>query len=261
MKQREIETLIHYPVAIPRQPALAATSPAMCPIADSCARKSCRCRCIRAFWMRPWPPWLRRHRLSGGDRRLTKDLIIGLSHHMRRTLLLTLALSVAAAWPAGAQNLKVEFHDGRVSVEATSVPVRAILTEWGKIGGTKIVGVEQNQRRADHREVDQRDRGAGARNDPAQRRGLHGRAAQRRSRCVDVRPHHGDGDELPLRRPSRPTRARRRSNQAPPSTARNVSFRRASGRNRPSLQSRTSRMKIHRTHRCSLSRSRARAAS
>ena len=34
MKQRAIETLIHYPVAIPRQPALAATSPAMCPIAD-----------------------------------------------------------------------------------------------------------------------------------------------------------------------------------------------------------------------------------
>ena len=34
MKQRGIETLIHYPVAIPRQPALAATSPAMCPIAD-----------------------------------------------------------------------------------------------------------------------------------------------------------------------------------------------------------------------------------
>jgi dTDP-4-amino-4,6-dideoxygalactose transaminase len=34
MKQRGIETLIHYPDAIPRQPALAATSPAMCPIAD-----------------------------------------------------------------------------------------------------------------------------------------------------------------------------------------------------------------------------------
>ena len=62
---------------------------------------------------------------------------------MRRTLLLTVALSVVAAWPAGAQNLKVEFHDGRVSVDATSVPVRTILTEWGKIGGTKIVGVER----------------------------------------------------------------------------------------------------------------------
>lgn len=34
MKQRGIDTLIHYPVAIPRQRALAATSPAMCPIAD-----------------------------------------------------------------------------------------------------------------------------------------------------------------------------------------------------------------------------------
>jgi len=29
-----VETLIHYPVPIPRQPALAATSPAMCPVAD-----------------------------------------------------------------------------------------------------------------------------------------------------------------------------------------------------------------------------------
>jgi len=34
MKNRGIETLIHYPVPIPRQPALSATSPAMCPIAD-----------------------------------------------------------------------------------------------------------------------------------------------------------------------------------------------------------------------------------
>jgi len=34
MKDRGIETLIHYPVPIPRQPALSATSPAMCPIAD-----------------------------------------------------------------------------------------------------------------------------------------------------------------------------------------------------------------------------------
>src|SRR6188508_327385 len=62
---------------------------------------------------------------------------------MRRALLFAVALSVVAAWPAGAQNLKVEFHDGRVSVEATSVPVRTILTEWGKVGGTKIVGADR----------------------------------------------------------------------------------------------------------------------
>jgi hypothetical protein len=62
---------------------------------------------------------------------------------MRRTLLLAAALSILGAWPAGAQNLKIEFHDGRVSVDASSVPVRTILTEWGKIGGTKIVGADK----------------------------------------------------------------------------------------------------------------------
>jgi hypothetical protein len=62
---------------------------------------------------------------------------------MRRALFLTVALSLAAAWPAAAQGLKVEFHDGRVTVDANAVPVRVILTEWGKVGGTKIVGAER----------------------------------------------------------------------------------------------------------------------
>lgn len=63
---------------------------------------------------------------------------------MRQALLLTVTLSVATAWPAAAQNLKVDFHDdGRVSVEASAVPVRSILTEWGKVGGTKIVGADR----------------------------------------------------------------------------------------------------------------------
>lgn len=61
---------------------------------------------------------------------------------MRRTLL-TVALSVLIAAPALAQPLKLSFNDGRVSVDATSVPVRTILTEWGKIGGTKVVGAER----------------------------------------------------------------------------------------------------------------------
>ena len=64
---------------------------------------------------------------------------------MRRALLLTAALTVATALPAAAQNqnLKVDFHDGKVSVEANAVPVRTILTEWGKVGGTKIVGADR----------------------------------------------------------------------------------------------------------------------
>jgi hypothetical protein len=63
---------------------------------------------------------------------------------MRRALFLTVAFSVMTAWPASAQGLKIEFHDdGRVTVDANATPVRSILTEWGKIGGTKIVGAER----------------------------------------------------------------------------------------------------------------------
>jgi dTDP-4-amino-4,6-dideoxygalactose transaminase len=34
MRERGVETLIHYPVPIPRQPALKSASPAVCAIAD-----------------------------------------------------------------------------------------------------------------------------------------------------------------------------------------------------------------------------------
>jgi hypothetical protein len=61
---------------------------------------------------------------------------------MRQTLLI-LALSFALAAPAAAQQLKVAFNDGLVTVDATSVPVRTILTEWAKQGGTKVVGAER----------------------------------------------------------------------------------------------------------------------
>lgn len=61
---------------------------------------------------------------------------------MRRTLLI-FALSVLGAAPAGAQTLKLAFNGGRVSVDAAAVPVRTILNEWAKLGGTKIVGAER----------------------------------------------------------------------------------------------------------------------
>jgi len=61
---------------------------------------------------------------------------------MRRTLLI-LALAVLVAAPAGAQTLKLAFNAGRVSVDAAGVPVRTILNEWAKLGGTKIVGAER----------------------------------------------------------------------------------------------------------------------
>jgi hypothetical protein len=62
---------------------------------------------------------------------------------MNRTLF-AVALSVVIAAPAFAQQpLKLSFQDGRVTVDATSVPVRTILDQWSKIGGTKVVGADR----------------------------------------------------------------------------------------------------------------------
>lgn len=61
---------------------------------------------------------------------------------MRRTLL-TIALSLVVAGSAQAQQLKIAFNQGHVSLDATSVPVRTILTEWGKQGGTMVTGADR----------------------------------------------------------------------------------------------------------------------
>ena len=60
-----------------------------------------------------------------------------------RKILLTVALSGLVAAPAAAQQLTLEFNQGLVTVDATSVPVRTILNEWATRGGTKIVGSER----------------------------------------------------------------------------------------------------------------------
>lgn len=60
---------------------------------------------------------------------------------MRRSLL-TIAFAVVAA-PVWAQQVKIAFHDGQVSVDTTSAAPRAILAEWSRVGGTKIVNAER----------------------------------------------------------------------------------------------------------------------
>jgi hypothetical protein len=60
-----------------------------------------------------------------------------------RRLLLTVALTIGVAAPSAAQGVKLAFHDGLVSVDANAVPLRTILTEWGKVGGTQVVGAER----------------------------------------------------------------------------------------------------------------------
>lgn len=60
-----------------------------------------------------------------------------------RHIILTVALSALLAAPAAAQQLTLEFNQGLVTIDAAAVPVRTILNEWSKRGGTKVVGSER----------------------------------------------------------------------------------------------------------------------
>jgi hypothetical protein len=59
-----------------------------------------------------------------------------------RTYLVAVCL-LASAGSVSAQDLRLDFRDGRVSLDATGVPVRTILAEWARLGGTKVVGGEK----------------------------------------------------------------------------------------------------------------------
>jgi len=60
-----------------------------------------------------------------------------------RQILAAAALLCCCAAPAAAQSVKLEFHDGRVNLNAQNASVRAILNEWARLGGTKIVNAER----------------------------------------------------------------------------------------------------------------------
>ena len=55
-----------------------------------------------------------------------------------RVLAAAVLFTVLAA-PAGAQNVKLQFNAGQVSLSAQNAPIRAILQEWARLGGATIV--------------------------------------------------------------------------------------------------------------------------
>jgi hypothetical protein len=60
-----------------------------------------------------------------------------------RILTLAAILLFAHAGTASAQGVKLEFNDGRVNLSAQNAPIRAILAEWTRLGGTTIVNAER----------------------------------------------------------------------------------------------------------------------
>ena len=60
-----------------------------------------------------------------------------------RTFTLLALLLLAHASMASAQAVKLEFVNGRVNLSTQNAPIRAILAEWTRLGGTKIVNAER----------------------------------------------------------------------------------------------------------------------
>jgi len=57
--------------------------------------------------------------------------------------LLALTLALGGASPASAAGLKLTIREGRVSLDAQDVTLREILTEWARVGKTRIVNLER----------------------------------------------------------------------------------------------------------------------
>ena len=61
---------------------------------------------------------------------------------MRKILVLAGAVLMLTASTAFAE-VKVSMQDGRVSIVAKDATLRQIMTEWARVGQTKIVNVER----------------------------------------------------------------------------------------------------------------------
>ena len=65
------------------------------------------------------------------------EYVRGTIHVVALTLILT------GGPVAAADDLELSFHDGRVTVIATDVPVRTILQEWARVGETEFVDADK----------------------------------------------------------------------------------------------------------------------
>ncbi len=59
------------------------------------------------------------------------------------TIAAIFALLCVPAASARAGDLRLTIANGRVTIIAQDVPLRQILDEWGRVGGTKVVGAER----------------------------------------------------------------------------------------------------------------------
>jgi hypothetical protein len=62
---------------------------------------------------------------------------------MKVRLLLASALVTLVALPAAGQSVKISFHGGKIDLAAENASLRAILNEWARVGGTRVVNADR----------------------------------------------------------------------------------------------------------------------
>jgi hypothetical protein len=65
--------------------------------------------------------------------------LVGISNMQFQTALACAAMLLGVAATSSAQAVSLQFNNGRVSLNAQNAPVRTILVEWARLGGTRIV--------------------------------------------------------------------------------------------------------------------------
>jgi hypothetical protein len=60
-----------------------------------------------------------------------------------RTALVCAAMLLGVAGTSSAQTVSLQFNNGRVTLNAQNAPIRTILVEWARLGGTRIVNGER----------------------------------------------------------------------------------------------------------------------
>jgi hypothetical protein len=62
---------------------------------------------------------------------------------MKVRLLLASALVTLVALPAAGQSVRISFHGGKIDLAAENASLRAILSEWARVGGTRVVNADR----------------------------------------------------------------------------------------------------------------------
>ena len=69
--------------------------------------------------------------------------LMGITNMKLRTALACAAMLLGVAATSSAQAVSLQFNNGRVTLNAQNAPIRTILFEWARLGGTRIVNGER----------------------------------------------------------------------------------------------------------------------